>query len=285
MTSQHLNINNIIILIAIIVLAGYFIFTNMNNNTKTNEGHYKDEVVESYEIYPGIVADKIKNNEDFVLLDVRTLEEYEEIHLKGAVLLPVQELSEKTLAEIGLGKDSKDREIIIYCRSGGRSQTAYNIMNSLGYTNIKSVSGGIIHYEEDNYPFTESGEYVERVITKETKSDTSTYGPRISLSKDSHDFGVISQYGGTVEETFEVENIGTETLKIGDIMTSCSCTTATISKTEIEVDSKAILTVVFDPNFHEEPVGRFKRTVFIQTNDRNNTEAEVVISVDIREGE
>ena len=46
-----------------------------------------------------------------------------------------------------------------------------------------------------------------------------------------------------------------------------------------------MLTVVFDPDFHEEPVDVFKRTVFIPTNDPNTPEAEVSVQVDIAEGE
>lgn len=154
---------NTIVLILIGILAiigvGYFFTIDTNRTAMMDQEHHEDEMVESYEIYPGDVADKIKNKEDIILLDVRTPEEYEEVHLENALLLPVQELSAKSLASIGLGEGAKDKEIIIYCRSGARSKTAYDIMKSLGYTNIKSVSGGMIHWEEDNYPFTEMGPY------------------------------------------------------------------------------------------------------------------------------
>jgi rhodanese-related sulfurtransferase len=214
---------------------------------------------------------------------VRTLEEYKKVHLENALLLPVEELSQETLNQIGLGGDAKDKEIIIYCRSGGRSKIAYNIMDSLGYTNIKSSAGGMIHWEEDNYPFTETGEYTGPRMMDNSIDEESGEGPRMLFDRIFHDFGVIPQYGGTVQETFTVKNIGTETLTIGDISTSCSCTSATISSTSIEPGEGAELTVVFDPDFHEEPLGVFKRTVFIPTNDPQNQEAEVEISVDILE--
>ena len=114
------------------------------------EEDHDDGEVADFEIYPGDVVKKIQNNEDVILLDVRTLEEYQETHLENSLLLPVQELSQQALNKIGLGEDMKDKEIIIYCRSGNRSKTAYDIMDSLGYTNIKSVSGGMVHWEEDN---------------------------------------------------------------------------------------------------------------------------------------
>lgn len=254
--------------------------------TNVEVEHHADEEVDSHEIYPGIVADKIGRNEDIILLDVRTLAEYKEIHLENALLLPVQVLSQQSLLEIGLGEDAKNKEIIIYCRSGNRSETAYNIMSSLGYTNIKSVGGGMIHWEEDNYQFTESGQYIKpKTSTAGDNNLTSTEEPKIVIDRDLHDFGVIPQFGGTVETNFTVTNSGTETLEVGQITTSCSCTSATISNSSIEAGEKAVLTIVFDPDFHEEPFDVFKRTIFIPTNDPNTPEAEVSVQVDIAEGE
>jgi phage shock protein E len=273
-----------LLVIAVIALVSGFVFIQRGSNVA--EDHDDDQVAE-YEIYPGDVAEKIKNKEDFVLLDVRTLEEYEEIHLQGALLLPVQELSQQSLTSIGLGESAKDKEIVIYCRSGARSKTAYDIMSSLGYTNIKSSAGGMIHWQEDNYPFTETGPYEGPVASSGT-SDTKTEqegGPKITLDRDFHDFGVIPQYGGVVVETFVVENEGDKVLEIGTITTSCSCTSASISPDSIAPSSKAVLTVVFDPDFHEEPLDVFKRTVFIPSNDPKTPEAEIVIQVDIAEGE
>ena len=210
--------NIITILVAIIIVLGFGYFGTMNiwKGTMMNDERHEDEVIEEHEIYPGDVAEKIKNGEDIVLLDVRTLKEYEEIHLKNALLLPVQELSARTLAEIGLGDSAKNKEIIIYCKSGARSKTAYDIMNSLGYTNIKSVAGGMIHWEEDNYPFTEVGEYKERKIKIQSQNDST--GPKITVDRALHKFGLIHQYGGTVETTFTVKNEGTETLEIETLL-------------------------------------------------------------------
>lgn len=250
----------------------------------TAEEHHDDDSVRDFEIYPGDVAEKIAMNEDVILLDVRTLEEYEEIHLENALLLPVQVLSQQSLTNIGLGEDAKDKEIIIYCRSGNRSQTAYNIMESLGYTNIKSVAGGMIHWEEDNYPYSESGPYDDSVLSVSVESNE-TNGPKITVDRELHDFGVITQYGGTVEATFEINNTGTEVLEIGTLTTSCSCTSAKVENSSVEPGGSTVLTVVFDPDFHEEPLDVFKRTVFIPTNDPKNPELEVAIQVDIAEGE
>lgn len=274
----------IVVYLVIILSIAFLLYLSgiFNNGTLEKVGHV-DEVA-SFEIAPSAVVEKIKNNEDVILLDVRTSEEYEEIHLENARLLPVQALSQDSLNKIGLGEAMKDEEIIIYCRSGARSKTAYDIMNSLGYTNIKSVAGGMIHWQEDLYPFTESGAYEGALFTPDANTAAPEDGPRISIDKTFHDFGVIPQFGGVVTEKFTIQNNGTDVLEIGDITTSCSCTSASISSSSINPREEATLTVVFDPDFHEEPFDVFKRTVFIPTNDPTTQEAEVVIQVDIDEG-
>lgn len=283
---MHTNIFTIWLLALVAIIGGsYFLMANRGGGMMAGGEHRESTAVASYEIYPGDVVEKIKNKENIVLLDVRTPEEYADFHLAGARLLPVQELSAQSLASIGLGETAKDAEIIVYCRSGARGKTAYDIMHSLGYTNVKSIAGGMIHWEEDQYPFTEAGAYTGTSMMPDMGMGAlSGTGPRISLDRTFDDLGVVPQYGGVVRKTFTIQNIGTEALTIGDIMTSCSCTSATVSTTTLKPKERATLTVVFNPNFHEEPLGVFKRTVFIPTNDPATPEAEVVIQVDIAEG-
>ncbi len=71
--------------------------------------------------------------------------------------MPLQELSNKSLDAIGIGENTKEREIVTYCRSGGRSKEAQKIMEQLGYKNIKNIAGGIINWQEKNYPFIKEG--------------------------------------------------------------------------------------------------------------------------------
>lgn len=79
--------------------------------------------------------------EDYIILDVRTQEEYDEGHIPGAVLIPDTEI--KARAE-GVLTD-KNQLILIYCRSGRRSKLAAEILVELGYTNIKEF-GGILDW-------------------------------------------------------------------------------------------------------------------------------------------
>ena len=78
----------------------------------------------------------------YVVLDVRTEEEYELGHIAGAILIPDYEIKDK--AEEIL--TDKDQLILVYCRSGRRSKNAASALASLGYTNVKEF-GGIIDWK------------------------------------------------------------------------------------------------------------------------------------------
>jgi phage shock protein E len=79
--------------------------------------------------------------EGALLLDVRTPEEFKDGHVEGAKNIPVQEL-EKRLAEVG----DKSRAVVVYCRSGRRSETAKGILLKAGWKRVENL-GGI-----DNWP-------------------------------------------------------------------------------------------------------------------------------------
>ena len=87
-------------------------------------------------------AKKIMDTEsEYVILDVRTEEEFAQGHIPGAMLIPDYEIREE--AESSL--PDKDALILVYCRSGRRSKNAAQILLELGYTNIREF-GGIIDW-------------------------------------------------------------------------------------------------------------------------------------------
>lgn len=77
----------------------------------------------------------------YVLVDVRTQEEFDEGHIDGALLLPNDEI--ETLAPEQL--TDKDALILVYCRSGNRSAKAASLLVSLGYSQVYDF-GGIIDW-------------------------------------------------------------------------------------------------------------------------------------------
>ena len=96
-------------------------------------------------VYVNITAEEAKqimdSEERYIILDVRTREEYEQGHIPGAILIPDTEIEAK--AEEAL--TDKDQLILVYCRSGRRSKIAAEALVELGYTNIKEF-GGIIDW-------------------------------------------------------------------------------------------------------------------------------------------
>lgn len=93
------------------------------------------------------VKGKIENKDDFVLLDVRTHMEYESVgHLKNSRLLPLQSLWN----HVDELDDIKEKEIVVYCRSGQRSAEACRVLNSKGFK-TKNMVGGIIRWQDLKY--------------------------------------------------------------------------------------------------------------------------------------
>ena len=96
-------------------------------------------------VYVNITAEEAKqimdSEEGYIILDVRTQEEYDEGHIPGAIVISHEEIEEK--AEQVL--TDKEQLILVYCRSGRRSKLAAEALVELGYTNIKEF-GGIIDW-------------------------------------------------------------------------------------------------------------------------------------------
>ena len=82
------------------------------------------------------------------LVDVRTPEEFEEGHLKGALLIDV---SEDDFAE-SIESLDKEKPVYVYCRSGKRSSKAAGIMKEKGFKQVFNLDGGIEGWEEAGKP-------------------------------------------------------------------------------------------------------------------------------------
>ncbi|HYE12639.1 MAG TPA: rhodanese-like domain-containing protein [Patescibacteria group bacterium] len=102
----------------------------LNNNQNLSKGGYTNLKQEEAKI--NLDADK-----SIILLDVRTPEEYADVHIPGSILIPLdtlQNAAEKKLTD-------KDATIYVYCRSGNRSASASKILADLGYKNIYNIGG------------------------------------------------------------------------------------------------------------------------------------------------
>ena len=127
-----------IVLFVLIMLMGVLLI-GCNQKVEKNE---ESNIM----IYESIMAEEAKKimetQDDFIILDVRTEEEFADGHIENAILIPDYEIITK--AEEIL-KD-KNQLILVYCRSGRRSKNASQILVNLGYTNVKEF-GGIIDWK------------------------------------------------------------------------------------------------------------------------------------------
>ena len=90
-----------------------------------------------------ITAEEAKHimdtEEGYIILDVRTQEEYDQGHIPGAILIPNTAIEAKAADVL----TDKNQLILVYCRSGRRSKIAAEALVELGYTNIKEFGGSI----------------------------------------------------------------------------------------------------------------------------------------------
>ncbi len=88
------------------------------------------------------------NKPNFMVLDVRNQDEWNELHIEGAKLIPVSELESR----IGELEADKEKEIAVICRSGIRSAKAQGILKEHGFKNPISVLGGMMEWKSQNLP-------------------------------------------------------------------------------------------------------------------------------------
>ena len=86
------------------------------------------------------LKEKIRNSEDITILDVRTKKEYENGHIKGAMLISIDELRNN------IDKLNAGDQIIIYCKTGYRAYLGLRILKNLGFKNVKVLNGSYLSW-------------------------------------------------------------------------------------------------------------------------------------------
>lgn len=103
------------------------------------------------------------------------------------------------------------------------------------------------------------------VVKESSAKSSSSSTPSITFEKTSYDFGTIKQSGGKVSHDFPFTYTGKEPIEITGVPTSCACTSATVSPTQLQNGDQGVLTIKFNPNLHAEPEGRFFKTATLVT--------------------
>ena len=102
-------------------------------NTEQKSGYKQVSIEEGLEL--------MEADSDYILLDVRRDDEFEEGHIPGAINIPNESIGTEEIAEL----PDKNQTIYVYCRSGNRSKQASQKLVDLGYTDVIEF-GGIIDY-------------------------------------------------------------------------------------------------------------------------------------------
>lgn len=126
-----------VIILTAAVLAGCIQKTNKEQTeaTQVNIGTY-------YQISQDEAKRIMDEESDYIIVDAREQSEYDEGHIKGAIVIPYTEIEQK--AEELL--PNKTQLILVYCRSGRRSKIAAQSLANMGYKNVKEF-GGIIDWQ------------------------------------------------------------------------------------------------------------------------------------------
>ena len=114
-------------------------------------GCVRDETATIEDITPQEAFTLIQNNQnnpDFVIIDVRTQGEFAEQHIKNATNI---DLYSEAFQDM-LNKLDKNKTYLIYCRSGGRSRTALDIMAELNFKEVYNILGGINQWKTEGFP-------------------------------------------------------------------------------------------------------------------------------------
>lgn len=135
--------NKKIIFLSVVIITIASVFAGCTQKTDKEQTEATQVNIGTYYQIPQDEAKRIMDEEtDYIIVDAREQSEYDEGHIKGAIVIPYTEIEQK--AEEMLPK--KDQLILVYCRSGRRSKIAAQSLANMGYTNVKEF-GGIIDWQ------------------------------------------------------------------------------------------------------------------------------------------
>jgi adenylyltransferase/sulfurtransferase len=92
------------------------------------------------------LKERLDRGEDLFILDVRNPEEFQICRIPGSTLIPLPALPQR------FGELDRNREMVVHCKSGMRSQKAIQFLRGQGFRNLKNLKGGILAWADQIDP-------------------------------------------------------------------------------------------------------------------------------------
>ncbi len=125
------------LMIIALVLVGAFVFTGCGQGNK-KEGENMPKInAKEWILSPEQGKKMMEENKSIQLIDVRTVAEYQEGHIAGAKNFPLDQV----VSKVSAAYPDKTTPIIVYCRSGRRSEEAAKELRKAGYTTVYDMGG------------------------------------------------------------------------------------------------------------------------------------------------
>jgi rhodanese-related sulfurtransferase len=141
-------IQHVVIIILSVALSLTFLL-GFSNAGESPASLTPQAVADHKDILPSsiTVAEAVKKRDQGVfILDVRQVPEWEEYHIPGSTLIPLNELAGRQ------NEVPKEREVVVVCRSGQRSAKGRDILMEAGFKKVINMQGGLLQWRADGYP-------------------------------------------------------------------------------------------------------------------------------------
>ncbi|MBU9739501.1 rhodanese-like domain-containing protein [Diplocloster agilis] len=112
--------------------------------SKQQDSQEKTDKISYQKLTPEEAKEMMDTQDDLVVVDVRRQEEYDEKHLEGAVLIPLDTIADEQPEQL----PDLDQPILVYCRTGVRSKASAEKLVDIGYTAVYDI-GGIVDWPYD----------------------------------------------------------------------------------------------------------------------------------------
>ncbi|MGU9957610.1 MAG: rhodanese-like domain-containing protein [Arenicellales bacterium WSBS_2016_MAG_OTU3] len=98
------------------------------------------------------VNQQLASNHSLLIVDVREPNEFQSGHIASALSIPRGTIEVAADAQFPMRNqrlnDARDKEVVVYCATGGRSAMAADVLQQMGYTKVKSLAGGVAAWKD-----------------------------------------------------------------------------------------------------------------------------------------